>query len=47
MSASSLIVVANSLRLRHYHPGGRKQPASARPAGYDRRDRPLLAEASR
>jgi P-type Cu+ transporter len=47
MSASSLIVVANSLRLRRYHPGGRKQPASARPAGNDRQDRPSLAEASR
>lgn len=47
MSASSLIVVANSLRLRRYHPGGRGWPASARPAGNDRRDRPSLAEASR
>jgi Cu+-exporting ATPase len=47
MSASSLIVVANSLRLRRYHPSGRKQPASARPTGNDRQDRPLLAEVSR
>ena len=47
MSASSLIVVANSLRLRRYRPGGRTQPASARPAGHERQDRPLLAEASR
>jgi hypothetical protein len=45
MSASSLFVVANSLRLRRYRPGSRKQPASARPAGKDRQ--PSLAEASR
>jgi Cu+-exporting ATPase len=47
MSASSLIVVANSLRLRRYRPGGRNQPASVRPAGDDRQDRPSLAEARR
>jgi len=47
MSASSLIVVANSLRLRHYRPGGRYQLASARPAGNDRQERPRLMEVSR
>lgn len=47
MSASSLIVVANSLRLRHYRPGGRDQLASARPAGNDRPERLRLMEASR
>ena len=47
MSASSLIVVANSLRLRRYRPGGRGQPASGRPAENTWQDRPSLAAVSR
>jgi P-type Cu+ transporter len=43
MSASSLIVVGNSLRLRHFH--GRRQPGGPRQARPDRQPRPPLAEA--
>jgi len=43
MSASSLIVVGNSLRLRHFH--GRRQPGESRQARPDRPPRPVQAEA--
>jgi Cu+-exporting ATPase len=48
MSASSLFVVANSLRLRRYRPGtwGR-EPAGERRPGGDRSPEPSLAEAGR
>jgi P-type Cu+ transporter len=45
MSASSLIVVGNSLRLRHFH--ARRQPGGPRQARPDRLPRPPLAEAVR
>ncbi len=47
MSASSLIVVANSLRLRRYRPGGRGEPPSVRPPGDAWQHRPSLAAVSR
>jgi P-type Cu+ transporter len=45
MSASSLIVVGNSLRLRHFH--ARRQPDEPRQANPDHPPRPVLAEAAR
>ena len=45
MSASSLIVVGNSLRLRHFH--GPHQRAGLRQARPDRQPRPALAEVIR
>jgi P-type Cu+ transporter len=45
MSASSLIVVGNSLRLRYFH--ARRQPGGPRQAHPDRQPRPPLAEAVR
>jgi P-type Cu+ transporter len=45
MSASSLIVVGNSLRLRHFH--ARRQPTGPRQARPDRPPRPIRAEAVR
>jgi P-type Cu+ transporter len=45
MSASSLIVVGNSLRLRHFHV--RRQPGGPRQARPDRPPRPSLTEAAR
>ncbi len=45
MSASSLIVVGNSLRLRHFH--ARRQPAGPRQARPGRQSRPALAEVGR
>ena len=57
MSASSLIVVGNSLRLRHFHArrglrpdrqaGGDKEPSPAGQSSPDGRARPSLAEADR
>ncbi len=45
MSASSLIVVGNSLRLRHFH--ARRLPGGPRQAHPHRQPRPSLAEAVR
>jgi P-type Cu+ transporter len=45
MSASSLIVVGNSLRLRRFH--ARRQPGRPRQARPDPQPRPALAEAAR
>jgi P-type Cu+ transporter len=45
MSASSLIVVGNSLRLRHFH--ARRQPGGPRQAHPHQQPRPSLAEAVR
>ena len=45
MSASSLIVVGNSLRLRHFH--ARRQPGGPRQPHPHRQPRPSLAEAAR